>query len=338
MLLSIIIPFYNVNEYYVKACIKSIESNNFKNYEIIIIDDGADYFPINVIEGYKNIKYIKQLNSGVSVARNRGIEEANGDYIMFVDPDDCLIDNCLDSLLYFVKENPADIYVSFNGIIQNDTDYNYFYDKKQNIDFNNYDLILSVLNHKEILSNFSSGAPWAKIFKKDFLNKHMIRFVPGLKKSQDRIFMLYCYYYANSIELYNGMSYLYRVDNDSSICNKVNYQIDEILEFAYDEAYKFVNSFYKSDKTMLNALEKFKLSFLFIVLKLKYINRNYHNGNVFKEADEIKVYINNNDYVTILKHTFLGELPIKRRLIVLILKCRLWVLIPIIKRVSNKLR
>ena len=166
----------------------------------------------------------------------------------------------------------------------------------------------------------------------------MIRFVPGLKKSQDRIFMLYCYYYANSIELYNGMSYLYRVDNDSSICNKVNYQIDEILEFAYDEAYKFVNSFYKSDKTMLNALEKFKLSFLFIVLKLKYINRNYHNGNVFKEADEIKVYINNNDYVTILKHTFLGELPIKRRLIVLILKCRLWVLIPIIKRVSNKLR
>ena len=94
MLLSIIIPFYNVNEDYVKACIKSIESNNFKNYEIIIIDDGADYFPINVIEGYKNIKYIKQLNSGVSVARNRGIEEANGDYIMFVDPDDCLIDNC----------------------------------------------------------------------------------------------------------------------------------------------------------------------------------------------------------------------------------------------------
>ena len=95
MKFSFIIPFYNSGDLLVR-CIESILSQRLLSYEIILIDDGStddSASKINRFINHKNVLYIKQKNSGVSVARNRGLREATGDYVFFVDSDDFYFQN-----------------------------------------------------------------------------------------------------------------------------------------------------------------------------------------------------------------------------------------------------
>ena len=96
--ISVIVPTYNSKKYLAR-CIESILKQTYKNIEILIIDDGStdgtDDFMKETYKNYDNIKYIKQNNSGVSVARNRGIKNAMGKYIFFVDADDTIDKNVL---------------------------------------------------------------------------------------------------------------------------------------------------------------------------------------------------------------------------------------------------
>lgn len=89
--LSIIIPAYNVEEY-IGACIDSILSQSYENYEVIVIDDGSSDRTVEIVREYSKkdtrVKLLQQKNSGPSRARNTGIECASGDYILFMDSDD----------------------------------------------------------------------------------------------------------------------------------------------------------------------------------------------------------------------------------------------------------
>ena len=94
---SIIVPVYNV-ENYVDKCIKSILNQTYKNYEVIIINDGSTDNSLNIINKYKNnkkIKIITQKNKGLSNARNNGMKMATGDYLLFIDSDDYIEDKLL---------------------------------------------------------------------------------------------------------------------------------------------------------------------------------------------------------------------------------------------------
>lgn len=110
---SIIIPVYKVEDY-LKECLDSVLEQTFKNYECILINDGSpDNCPQICDEYafcYENISVIHQSNSGVSVARNKGIEKARGDYIIFLDSDDKLASsNCLEELSLFCGEGKEEI-------------------------------------------------------------------------------------------------------------------------------------------------------------------------------------------------------------------------------------
>lgn len=100
--ISIIIPTYN-SAIYLNRCIKSILNQTYKNIEIIIVDDGSNDETENFVkENYydlKNVKYIKQHNSGVSVARNKGIKIANGKFIFFIDADDTIDKFAIENLI-----------------------------------------------------------------------------------------------------------------------------------------------------------------------------------------------------------------------------------------------
>ncbi|MCI8778348.1 MAG: glycosyltransferase family 2 protein [Bacilli bacterium] len=101
-LISIIIPVYNTEDYLDK-CLSSIINQTYKNIEIIIIDDGSTDNSKKIIKQYMNkdcrISYYYQNNSGVAIARNSGIDKAQGDYIAFIDSDDYIdltfIEKCM---------------------------------------------------------------------------------------------------------------------------------------------------------------------------------------------------------------------------------------------------
>ena len=111
-LVSIIVPVYNTGEY-LAPCIESLTSQTYSNLEIILVDDGSTDGSGAVCDEFarrdERIKVIHQKNSGVSSARNAGLENASGTYLTFVDADDGLVPHGLETALRYLRENDADM-------------------------------------------------------------------------------------------------------------------------------------------------------------------------------------------------------------------------------------
>lgn len=111
-LISVIIPVYNT-EKYIGRCLDSVIGNTYKNLEIICVNDGSNDGSLSVLKEYeekdKRIKIISQKNSGVSAARNAGLDAANGSYIAFIDSDDWVGPSCFSLMLEAALKENADI-------------------------------------------------------------------------------------------------------------------------------------------------------------------------------------------------------------------------------------
>ena len=98
-MVSIIVPIYNV-EQYISKCIESILAQTYRDFELILVDDGSPDNCGKICDEYakqdSRVHVIHQENSGLSAARNAGIDDAKGEYIMFVDSDDFITDNMLE--------------------------------------------------------------------------------------------------------------------------------------------------------------------------------------------------------------------------------------------------
>lgn len=169
--ISIIIPVYNT-EAFLKECIESILVQTYSNFEIIIINDGSKDRSAQICEYYsakdKRIKVFHQENSGQSVARNRGISLATGDYIMFVDSDDYL---CNNDALRIISEQAEDSYdiivyahkynIPMNRLLRNHL--NRFLALPDNIDSGE-----SYLKKVVGPNNFYAWMPWIYVIKKEY--------------------------------------------------------------------------------------------------------------------------------------------------------------------------
>jgi glycosyltransferase involved in cell wall biosynthesis len=179
MKLSIIIPIYKV-EKYISKCLDSIVSQKFhlNEYEIICINDGSpDNSKEIVLEyqnRYSNIQFIDQENQGVSVARNKGLDVAKGEYILFIDPDDSIYENSLKSIINCAKKNNLDIlYLSLELF---DEDDNYI---------NLYEKCGSENNILDGIAHPRRTFP-ATLYKKSAIGT--IRFIKGVTRGQDTVF------------------------------------------------------------------------------------------------------------------------------------------------------
>ena len=119
-LCSVIVPIYN-NEAELPRCIESILNQDYKNFELILIDDGSTDGSASVCEQYanknSNIVFIHKQNGGAATARNLGISIAKGEYIFFVDSDDYVSNNfCSVAVDAFVKENVDIVIFGFEYI------------------------------------------------------------------------------------------------------------------------------------------------------------------------------------------------------------------------------
>lgn len=182
-LVSVIIPVYNVEEY-LKECLESVVNQTYKNIEIITINDGSTDNSLNILKSYaskyKNIKIISQKNSGQSVARNVGINKANGKYIFFLDSDDYIMLNTLEELIKIMEKYNLDI-IRFGA--------EPFFDKySKKIDSMQYDFSMyfetnKIYTKNELLKVNTRSfwpSPVLYVFRKDILVKNHITFKPGI--------------------------------------------------------------------------------------------------------------------------------------------------------------
>ena len=113
--ISVVIPFYN-DEKYLYDCINSVVNQTFKDIEIICIDDGSVDSSKNIVFSFQDerIKYYYQEHQGVSSARNKGIENIHGKYLLFLDADDWLEFNACEKLIKIVNSNKSTDVLFFN--------------------------------------------------------------------------------------------------------------------------------------------------------------------------------------------------------------------------------
>ena len=159
-LVSIIVPVYNTAEY-VEDCIQSILSQTYKNIELILVNDGSTDGSGDICKKYisfSNVHYIEQENLGVTAARKRGVDEALGEWVMFVDSDDKLALNAVNSLLAtsddvdIVLGRKSDSERAYLPIMSREEYINMMYAKKV------------------------SSSPFAKLFRKSLFNEKSLRF------------------------------------------------------------------------------------------------------------------------------------------------------------------
>lgn len=172
---SIVIPYYKKRKY-IERCINSVLSQTFQDFEIILVDDGSDDdISSLVIERYKNkIKLIQQINQGVSVARNVGIENAKNDYIAFLDADDCWNARYLEFTKKIIDEN-TDVKIIGSHYTRNHSIIKAHHEKLNYIKFQNY--------FKEAVKNTYFTSSSSVIFRDFFLKNK--GFNPGLKRGED---------------------------------------------------------------------------------------------------------------------------------------------------------
>ena len=124
-LISVIVPVYNV-ERYLRQCIESITNQSYKNLQIILIDDGSKDNSGKICDEYaekdKRVEVIHKENTGVSAARNTGLDNAKGEWITFVDADDWVEKNFCEILIKKATENESDcIACGYNKVYCNNT-------------------------------------------------------------------------------------------------------------------------------------------------------------------------------------------------------------------------
>ena len=202
-IISIVIPAYNA-EAYLDECLESCVRQNLdcEKYEIIIINDGSTDATGDIADRwaseYRNIKVIRQDNKGLSEARNAGMKAASGKYIMFVDSDDYIAENCLGQLAErCLSDNPDMLRfcaanVTYNGLIRR---FSYIEE--------------SVRPGKDLLKrHFQVCAPFS-IYRKCFLETFSLKFLPGVFH-EDNEFTPRAYWWAEKVTSVNDIVYYVR--------------------------------------------------------------------------------------------------------------------------------
>ncbi|GFR36227.1 glycosyltransferase family 2 protein [Thermobrachium celere] len=193
MILSIIIPAYNV-EKYIKRTISSLSKQCNNECEVIIVDDGSQdntyYISKNFIKEYKlsNFRLIKKENGGVSSARNAGLKEARGKYVMFLDGDDFVSDDFVTTLFKSIEDYDADIICWAFDVVEEDGK---IYRKY----FDNYDSKLQIIEGELAFYNiYSKKRMWiwtgSAIYKKSLLDEYKLSFVEGCNNGEDQEFII----------------------------------------------------------------------------------------------------------------------------------------------------
>ena len=214
IIISVIVPFYNVEEY-LEECLESIRNQTYTNIEVILVNDGSTDGSKEICERFcqqdNRFKLVTQENQGASVARNRGVKESNGDYIMFVDSDDVVKDNIVEVLLSYMKTD-VDIVECKSTRCKEEL----FENNPVNIIFEgeSTEAIIKSIEYKEI-----KYCPFTKLYRRELVEK--VPFLEGVIYEDVYTGINFLRYIRKMIVLdLNG--YYYRVRTNSVMTTSFN--------------------------------------------------------------------------------------------------------------------
>lgn len=222
---SIIIPVYNV-ENYLKKCLKSILIQSYKNYEIILVDDGSTDLSGEICDSYAlkydNIRVYHQKNQGQSAARNLAVQKAHGEYLWFVDADDViLIENALEQLSLKIAEKPDVISFgwkeadSIEKFMESEDRFNFDGDEQEAYTGQAY--LKSSLKEKKLYQWY----PWVYLYKRSYWQDKKFEFPTG-KKFEDVKLIYRTLLEASTVKKHKEVLYGYSINRKGSTTTAIN--------------------------------------------------------------------------------------------------------------------
>ncbi len=219
MELSIIVPVYNVKDY-LKRCIESVMKQEYTDYELILVDDGSTdgsgKLCDELAEANDRIRVNHKENGGLSSARNAGLEEAKGKYIMFLDSDDWIEDGCLQKFSKIFPNN-YDLIMGKAWTIDDDGK------KKEKIA---YRIPSGVYAIPDSIAEFTAGevsfCSQFYIYRAGYVNKHSLRFLDGILH-EDELWMPKALLKAETIYV-SDVFFYYHYVRKGSIMHSKNYE------------------------------------------------------------------------------------------------------------------
>ena len=204
-MISVIIPVYN-SAAYLKRCIDSVLSQTYSDFELILVNDGSTDDSCKICDEYalkdNRIIVLHQVNSGVSSARNKGLDYAHGEWISFVDSDDYVKPNYFQNMIDKTGENHDIIIGGFEKIDGAGNIIELL--KWENAEYDSKDLYIIL----QKLKLYNYGYPFAKLFKNDIISTNTVRFNTNIKMFEDSIFLME-YIYGRSVKLVDATDYVY---------------------------------------------------------------------------------------------------------------------------------
>ena len=212
--ISIIIPVYGV-EAFISRCIESVLVQTFTDWELLLVDDGSPDRSGEICDAYaiqdRRIRVFHTPNGGTSRARNRGLDEAKGDWILFADSDDWLDETCLEHCYQVVMTDQLDL-VQHGRMLVNEQG-------KQVIE---YAYATEVMDGDAYVSAILHNCEvWGALISRSFIDSLHLRFQPGLKNGQDVVFILSLLRYAKRIKHISDVLYYYYIDNPGSATHQI---------------------------------------------------------------------------------------------------------------------
>lgn len=226
---SIIIPVFNV-EQYLPRCIKSVLNQTYKNLQIILVDDGSTDESGKMCDEFamqdNRIFVIHQKNHGVSSARNEGLKHINGEYFMFVDADDEVLNNTIETVMKTFESKEIDS-VFFRVIKQWENS-----EKVEEIPmqiglYDNVEVIKGILSN---YADYGGGYPWNKVWHWSSSNKNVPMFDSTLFYFEDLEWVVRMLKEVKHICLIPEIGYKYLVRDNSTTCQTGK---EEQREFGY---------------------------------------------------------------------------------------------------------
>lgn len=230
--ISVIVPVYNSGKY-LRECIDSILAQTFSDFELILIDDGSTDDSPAICDEYAardhRIHVIHQPNSGVSAARNAGIEAAKGQWIMFVDSDDMIKPDMVQTLLDEAERTDADIVTC---------DFEFLYPdghKEPYATFNwNEAYVNALTDYITELWTICCGC----LIRRQLFTMHVISYPIGIRWCEDFHVIVRLIFYSKKIHRIEKCLYLYR-QNEDSLCHNMPSSIAADALWVYEDIISF---------------------------------------------------------------------------------------------------
>lgn len=272
---SFIVPVYNT-EKYLKKCLDSLVNQTYKDFEIIVVNDGSTDKSSSIIskyqKKYKNIIVINKENEGLSMARNRGVQKSSGKYIIFVDSDDYVSNKLLEEV--DKKIDDSDI-LRFQIATEDEE-----YTKINEYHEEGFESMCGYDAFKYLSSYHFVEPAWCYVIRKDYYIENKFSFKKGVYH-EDFGLIPYVIYKARKVKSIDFIGYYY-IQRNGSIMNNCDYKKTVKKTFDMLEQYKTMRLFAKNINRKNNLADYF----------LSYISNSVIVKARELKKDEKKVYIN----------------------------------------------